>query len=873
MNKSVKRIACLLLSALTVFPMISCGDEEGGELQETRPVRFATDALDGNFNPFFATSAPDSEMASMTQIGMLTTDGAGNIACGENQPTVVLSYTENDQIYDDEGQQYTEYSFVIKNGIKFSDGVDLTIKDVLFNLYVYLDPAYMGSATLYSTDIVGLKAYQTQEEDADNSTTNFNERFEAEADDRLSRLAKYLLGESQNLTAEQTETIKKDIETTKKLFREEIEKDWTACQGQLESYKDDHSFTEDWQVYYWNEGIITPWVNDGRVQMQVLLDDNGDYILDENGQKKYKYITNITPASGVYYEVGVAGSDDKQLIEYKGENNDKNQAIIEGIKALSADEQQAYAIQSVYDYYINAELGEPESELNKNGMAEILGWATGDNLYNEFVGDARTTWFESRDMAVETITGITTTKTTVNGESHDVLKIKIKGVDPKAIYNFAFAVAPMHYYSGEFEKKDYVKQAMEDTTGTKFGVKFADKDFFSSVLQDTEKNKKPVGAGVYKVSNQKGDETNVSGNDFYSNNWVYFVRNEYFHTVGGDAIQNAKIKYLRYKVVNSDKLLQALEAGDIDIGEPNATADNINAIEEAPHLEGITVATNGYGYVGVNPKFVPDIEVRQAIMYALDVNMCISYYTQKYASVLTRSMSKESWIWDYLPSTEYQDLYEEYYPTERNAAKIRALVESAGWKEGGDGVYVKGNERLKLTFTLAGSTTDHPAYKMFRDAENFLENCGFDITVTTDIQALKKLATGQLQVWAAAWSSTIDPDMYQVYHKDSNATSTNNWGYPTIKNGTQEQFGDEKKIIDELSILIEQGRETTDKATRAKTYAQALDKVMELAVELPTYQRKDCVCYNVNLIKESSLNQDPSPFSGVIDRIWELDYN
>ena len=39
----------------------------------------------------------------------------------------------------------TEYEFLIKKDIKFSDGTTLTIKDVLFNMYVYLDPAY----TLY----------------------------------------------------------------------------------------------------------------------------------------------------------------------------------------------------------------------------------------------------------------------------------------------------------------------------------------------------------------------------------------------------------------------------------------------------------------------------------------------------------------------------------------------------------------------------------------------------------------------------------------------------------------------------------------------------------------------------------------------------
>lgn len=44
----------------------------------------------------------------------------------------------------------------------FSDGTPLTIRDVLFNLYMYLDPVFSGSATLYSVNIKGLEEYRTQ---------------------------------------------------------------------------------------------------------------------------------------------------------------------------------------------------------------------------------------------------------------------------------------------------------------------------------------------------------------------------------------------------------------------------------------------------------------------------------------------------------------------------------------------------------------------------------------------------------------------------------------------------------------------------------------------------------------------------------------
>jgi peptide/nickel transport system substrate-binding protein len=130
-----------------------------------------------------------------------------------------------------------------------------------------------------------------------------------------------------------------------------------------------------------------------------------------------------------------------------------------------------------------------------------------------------------------------------------------------------------------------------------------------------------------------------------------------------------------------------------------------------------------------------------------------------------------------------------------------------------------------------------------------------------------------MAVWAAAWSSSIDPDMYQVYHKDSTATSTKNWGYDEIyKDLDRDQFGDEQDIINELSLLIESARQTNNKTDRSKDYAKALDLVMELAVELPTYQRHDLFAYNSECIDVNTLNQDATWTSGVIAKIWELNY-
>jgi len=49
---------------------------------------------------------------------------------------------------------------------------------------------------------------------------------------------------------------------------------------------------------------------------------------------------------------------------------------------------------------------------------------------------------------------------------------------------------------------------------------------------------------------------------------------------------------------------------------------------------------------------------------------------------------------------------------------------------------------------------------------------------------------------------------------------------------------------------------------------------MELAVEFPTYQRKDMMAYNKNVldVKTMTPENERSPYNGLISRIWELNY-
>jgi hypothetical protein len=48
--------------------------------------------------------------------------------------------------------------------------------------------------------------------------------------------------------------------------------------------------------------------------------------------------------------------------------------------------------------------------------------------------------------------------------------------------------------------------------------------------------------------------------------------------------------------------------------------------------------------------------------------------------------------------------------------------------------------------------------------------------------------------------------------------------------------------------------------------------VLDLAVELPVYQRDVLYAYNANIINSGSLPTEVNPYSTPLDRIWEVEF-
>ena len=164
----MKKLLAMLLAALMLVSVIGAVAEETAEVGT--PLVVATSTLSEKFSPYFADTAYDQDMVNLTQISMMTTDRTGGIIYngieGETHPYNGTDYTyygTGDLSVDhDEATDITTYTYKMREDLVFSDGEPVTIDDVIFNYYVFLDPAYNGSTTLNSYNIVGLQAYRTQ---------------------------------------------------------------------------------------------------------------------------------------------------------------------------------------------------------------------------------------------------------------------------------------------------------------------------------------------------------------------------------------------------------------------------------------------------------------------------------------------------------------------------------------------------------------------------------------------------------------------------------------------------------------------------------------------------------------------------------------
>ena len=696
-------------------------------------IVIAETGFECKLSPFFAASAPDQAAHALTQAVLLNADRRGEIIMhgieGETR-----SYNGTDYTYygladcevteNDDGT--VTYAITLRDDVTFSDGTPMTIDDVIFNMYVYMDPTYDGSATFYSVPIVGIDEYRG------GMDTRMNVILAAGPDGY----------EANDLyTEEQYNTFWAAFQTAGEKFAQSI----------------------------------------------------ADYVMENYGAEDFKAAVAMWG-----YEANDAAELWSKIVETYGYD-------------LSDDGiNKEVATTSITDF-----------------LAEEIG-----DTWNDYIVGVKTG--ESADH----VEGIVKT-----GDYS--MTLTTSELSTTAIYQLQMEIAPMHYY-GDASLYDYDNNS--------FGFPKGDLSLVRA------KTSTPMGAGPYIFKE-------YSDGVFYTDaNPNYFL----------GAPKNG---HINMKETQEADKITGIQSGALDISDPSYSLevrDQIADINGADGDDGAIITSRlmdyrGYGYValaagnvkvGDDPASQESKDLRKAIMTVLSSyrDEGIDSYYGETASVINYPISNTSWAAPQVTDDGYQIAYstdvegnaintadmstEDKYAAALNAAL--GYFEAAGYTvENGMVTAAPEGAAMEYTVNIGGSGNgDHPTFQVLTNAAAALKTVGFNLIVNDMANASDLFASyksGEAEGWVAAWQSTNDPDMYQLYHSQG---STN---YYEINDAD----------LDELIIAA---RQTTDQEARKAMYKEAMEIILDWGVELPVYQRSNATIFSSERIVVDSIPKDMTPY-------------
>ena len=460
------------------------------------------------------------------------------------------------------------------------------------------------------------------------------------------------------------------------------------------------------------------------------------------------------------------------------------------------------------------------------------------------------------------------------------MTVTLTEVNATAIYQLPVTVCPMHYY-GETDKYDY--------DNNMFGFVKGDLSHVKSVTST------PIGSGPYTFESWSNGAVTLQKNPTY---WK----------------GEPKIDTVIWREMTDEDKIPGVVSGTIDVTDPSYSKEAAEQIKEANsngEISGDTIQTDlvanlGYGYVGFNANRVKvgdgnggdeaSKDLRKAIATVIAVyrDVAVDSYYGEFANVINYPISDTSWAAPRVTDEGYKvafsvdvngnDIYTEGMSADDKyaAAKQAALgyFEAAGYTVT-DGKLTAAPAGAKLEYELqipADGSGDHPAFMMVSEAKKALETIGMNLIIT-DLSDSSGLWTGidahQVDMWCAAWSATVDPDMYQIYYSDV-ANCKGDLGTGKNPYGGAAQGGSNKMycIADpELDNLIMTARESLDQSYRKTMYKACLDIVVDWAVEVPVYQRQNAIIFSTERVNMSTVTPDITTFYKWYSEIEKIELN
>ena len=345
----------------------------------------------------------------------------------------------------------------------------------------------------------------------------------------------------------------------------------------------------------------------------------------------------------------------------------------------------------------------------------------------------------------------------------------------------------------------------------------------------------------------------------------------------------------------SAEVATAVQTGTADGGELNGTKSNFELLRSYNSNGELTgdvvttysVANLGYGYIGLNadtmnvagePASEASKNLRKGFATVLSVyrDTAFDSYYGDAAAVINYPISSTSWAAPQATDEGYRVAFSvdvdgnpiftaEMTTEEKYAAALQAAIgffKAAGYTfDETTGMFTAAPEGAKMSYEViipADGIGDHPSFAILTDAKAALATIGIELKINdpADSNVLwDSMDAGTQELWAAAWGSTIDPDMYQVYHSSNivglGGSDSNHYHIQSA----------------ELDQMILDARTSSDQSYRKVMYRAALEEIMDWAVEIPAYQRQNIVIASTQRVDTTTVTPDVTTYWGWLAEI------
>jgi peptide/nickel transport system substrate-binding protein len=271
-----------------------------------------------------------------------------------------------------------------------------------------------------------------------------------------------------------------------------------------------------------------------------------------------------------------------------------------------------------------------------------------------------------------------------------------------------------------------------------------------------------------------------------------------------------KIKKLNVRTITDANSLQAeFQSGRVDIAPnpSNFSADTYNLLKQNPSLQVVQSEGSNVRYIGFNVQSKPlaDVNLRQAIAYAIDREKIINDLLNGQARVAHSILPESSWA--YAPGTEYSF----------DQARARQLLQQSGYR----------GEVIK--FKVAAGNTAISQYAQV--IQNSLKEVGINAEIETleNNTLLEQLAKGQFEMNTSQWvGGNQDP----IFLRDLFASN-----FTPDKGGRNRS----RYVNPEFDRIIQEAVDTLDKAKARELYVRAQEIVSRDLPLLPLWYPSNLV--------------------------------